>query len=74
MTRVARAAGGLRSAGRFRIFVRGVRIIVLSCLSAAAVVFALVNLLALATPPVPIAPSRLPRLIINDVAIVNPDS
>ena len=46
----------------------------LSFLSTAAALFALVNLLALATPPVPTAPSRLPRLIIHDVAIVNPDS
>lgn len=46
----------------------------LSCLGTAAALFALVNLLALATPPVPTAPPRLPRLIIHDVAIVNPDS
>jgi len=51
-----------------------VRILVLSCLGATAGLFALVNLLALATPPVPAAPSRLPRVIIHDVAIVNPDS
>jgi len=53
--------------------VRRLRILALLCPGAALGLFALVNLLALATPPVPVAPSRLPRLIIHDVTIVNPD-
>jgi len=61
------SVGLQRSGGRFRELVRRLRILALLCLGAAVGLFALVNLLALATPPVPVAPSRLPRLIIHDV-------
>jgi len=71
--RAAIGADVSRSGSRFRELVRRLRILALLCLGAAVGLFALVNLLALATPPVPVAPSRLPRLIIHDVTIVNPD-